>query len=162
MSWCVSTCVYLLWESLGFLDLGGYFLSYFRAIIDYDLLKYSLMPFLLLSSYGTHIILVFLCLMLSQRSLTLHSLLFILCLHLSYFSHVHHLLSQLTISSSASITLLLVPSIVFLIIIIVLFSSIQFSSVAQLCLTLCDPMNLSTPRLPVHHQLPEFIQTHVN
>ena len=38
---------------------------------------------------------------------------------------------------------------------------IQFSSVAQLCLTLCDPMNCSTPGLPVHHQLPEFTQTHV-
>ena len=38
----------------------------------------------------------------------------------------------------------------------------QFSSVAQLCLTLCDPMNRSTPGLPVHHQLPEFIQTHVH
>ena len=40
-------------------------------------------------------------------------------------------------------------------------SSVQFSSVAQSCLTLCDPMNRSTPGLPVHHQLPEFIQTHV-
>ena len=40
--------------------------------------------------------------------------------------------------------------------------SIQFSSVAQLCLTLCDPMNRSTPGLPVHHQLPEFTQTHVH
>ena len=38
---------------------------------------------------------------------------------------------------------------------------IQFSSVAQLCPTLCDPMNCSTPGLPVHHQLPEFTQTHV-
>ena len=36
------------------------------------------------------------------------------------------------------------------------FSSVQFSSVAQLCPTLCDPMNHSTPGLPVHHQLPEF------
>ena len=40
-------------------------------------------------------------------------------------------------------------------------SSVQFSSVAQLCPTLCDPMNRSTPGLPVHHQLPEFTQTHV-
>ena len=40
--------------------------------------------------------------------------------------------------------------------------SVQFSSVAQLCLTLCDPMNRSTPGLPVHHQLPEFTQTHVH
>ena len=39
-------------------------------------------------------------------------------------------------------------------------SSIQFSSVAQSCPTLCDPMNCSTPGLPVHHQLPEFTQTH--
>ena len=38
----------------------------------------------------------------------------------------------------------------------------QFSSVAQSCPTLCDPMNRSTPGLPVHHQLPEFIQTHVH
>ena len=36
--------------------------------------------------------------------------------------------------------------------ILALFSSVQFSSVAQLCLTLCDPMNRSTPGLPVHHQ----------
>ena len=40
--------------------------------------------------------------------------------------------------------------------------SVQFSSVAQSCLTLRDPMNHSTPGLPVHHQLPEFTQTHVN
>ena len=37
----------------------------------------------------------------------------------------------------------------------------QFSSVAQSCPILCDPMNRSTPGLPVHHQLPEFTQTHV-
>ena len=39
-------------------------------------------------------------------------------------------------------------------------SLIQSSSVAQSCPTLCDPMNRSTPGLPVHHQLPEFTQTH--
>ena len=38
----------------------------------------------------------------------------------------------------------------------------QIRSVTQLCLTLCDPMNHSTPGLPVHHQLPEFTQTHVH
>ena len=38
----------------------------------------------------------------------------------------------------------------------------QFSSVAQLCPTRCDPMNRSTPGLPVHHQLLEFTQTHVH
>ena len=39
---------------------------------------------------------------------------------------------------------------------------IQFSSVTQSCPTLCNPMNHSMPGLPVHHQLPEFIQTHVH
>ena len=39
---------------------------------------------------------------------------------------------------------------------------IQFSSVAQSCLTLCNPMNRSMPGLPVHHQLPEFTHTQVH
>ena len=42
------------------------------------------------------------------------------------------------------------------------FSSVQFSSVAQLCLTLCNPLNHSTPGLPFHHQLPESTQTHIH
>ena len=42
------------------------------------------------------------------------------------------------------------------------YYSVQFSPVAQSCPTLCDPMNRSTPGLPVHHQLPEFTQTHVH
>ena len=41
-------------------------------------------------------------------------------------------------------------------------SLLVFSSVPQSCPTLCDPMNRSTPGLPVHHQLPEFTQTHVH
>ena len=40
--------------------------------------------------------------------------------------------------------------------------SVQFSSVAQSCPTLCNPMNRSMPGLPVHYQLPEFTQTHVH
>ena len=40
--------------------------------------------------------------------------------------------------------------------------SVQFSAVSQSCLTLCDPMNCSTPGFPVHHQLPELAQTHVH
>ena len=40
--------------------------------------------------------------------------------------------------------------------------SVTFSSVAQSCPTLCDPIDCSTPGLPVHHQLPEFTQTHVH
>ena len=42
------------------------------------------------------------------------------------------------------------------------FHSVHFSSVAQSCPTLCDPMNRSTPGLPVDHQLPDFTQTHVH
>ena len=42
------------------------------------------------------------------------------------------------------------------------YREVQFSSVAQSCPTLCDPMNHSTPGLPVHHQLLEFTQTHVH
>ena len=43
-----------------------------------------------------------------------------------------------------------------------MLAHISFSSVTQLCLTLCDPMNGSTPGLPVHHQLLELAQTHVH
>ena len=45
---------------------------------------------------------------------------------------------------------------------ILFLSWAQFSSVAQSCPTLCDPMNHSKPGLPVHHQLPEFTQTHIH
>ena len=44
---------------------------------------------------------------------------------------------------------------------VITISSVQFSSVAQLCPTLCDPMNLSMPGLPVHQQFPEFTQTSI-
>ena len=42
------------------------------------------------------------------------------------------------------------------------FSSVEFSSLAQSCSTLCNPMNHGMPGLPVHHQLPEFTQTHIH
>ena len=42
------------------------------------------------------------------------------------------------------------------------FDQDQIRSVAQSCTTLCDPMNHSTPGLPVHHQLPELTQTHAH
>ena len=45
---------------------------------------------------------------------------------------------------------------------ITILASVQFSSVAQSCPTLCDPMDYSTPGFPVHHQLPELTQTHVH
>ena len=43
-----------------------------------------------------------------------------------------------------------------------LILSVQFSSVSQSCPTLCDPMDCSTPGIPVHHQLPELTQTYVH
>ena len=46
--------------------------------------------------------------------------------------------------------------------VVILPSLDQIRSVAQSCPTLCDPMNHSTPGLPVHHQLPEFTETHVH
>ena len=45
---------------------------------------------------------------------------------------------------------------------VIIIFYVQFSSVPQSCPTLCDPMNCSTPGLSVHHQLPEFTQTHVH
>ena len=45
---------------------------------------------------------------------------------------------------------------------IIILVSVHFSSVAQSCPTLCDPMNRSTPALPVHYQFPEFTQAHVH
>ena len=42
------------------------------------------------------------------------------------------------------------------------YTVVQFSSVAQSCMTLCNPMDCSTPGLPVHHQIPEFTKTHVH
>ena len=69
------------------------------------------------------------------------------------FPHLHHhlwvLASPAVISHNSVLTSL-----------ISLGCSVQLSSVAQSCLTLCDPVNRSTPGLPVHHQLPEFTQTH--
>ena len=50
----------------------------------------------------------------------------------------------------------------FSMLVLCIFLNIQIRSVAQLCLTLCDPMNCSTPGFPVHHQLPEFTETRVH
>ena len=49
-----------------------------------------------------------------------------------------------------------------MIVVSVAAASVQFSSVPQWCPTLCDPMNRSMSGLPVHHQHPEFTQTHVH
>ena len=60
----------------------------------------------------------------------------------------------------------MLTAVIFFLLKIIIFrnntSSVHFSLVTQSCLTLCDPMNHSTPGLPVHHQLPESTQTHVH
>ena len=67
------------------------------------------------------------------------------------------------LSSSSSSMMLALRFLLMLFMNLRKFSCIpQFSSVTQSCLTLCDPMNCSTPGCPVHHQLPEFTQTHVH
>ena len=70
-------------------------------------------------------------------------------------------LKSLMIIVELSISTLNSVSLCFIYFRALLGASVQFSSVAQSCPTLCNPMNRSTPGLPVHHQLPEFTQTHV-
>ena len=97
MSWGVSSWVYPVWDSLGFLDLGGYFLPHFREVFNYYLLKYCLMAFLFvfffLDSYDSNVR----ALTLSQRSLRLSSFLLILffCFPLCFISF-HHSIFHLT------------------------------------------------------------------
>ena len=99
----------------------------------------SLRPFLYSSVYPCHLFLIFYA---SVRSLPFLSFIMpIFAWNVSLVSLIY-----------------LTRSLVFLI----LFSSVQFSSVAQSCLTLCDPMDCSTPGLQVHHQLLELTQTHVH
>ena len=68
----------------------------------------------------------------------------------SSVNHIYHVVHYIT-STSLSCHWKFVP-----------FDSVQFSSGVQLCLTLCDPMDCSTPGHPVHHQLLELTQTHVH
>ena len=116
MFWGVSPWVYPVWDSLGFLDLGGYFLPYFREVFNYSLLKYFLMAFvsvfLFWDSYDSNVGAFNTVL----RSLRLSPFLLI---HFSFFlsdSFISTFLSSISlILSSASIILLFVASRVFFI-----------------------------------------------
>ena len=81
MSWCVSPRFYPVWNSLHFLDLCGYFLSHLGKFLTIIYSNIFSVPFSFSSSSGTPIIQMFVCLMLSQRSLRLSSILFILFLY---------------------------------------------------------------------------------
>jgi len=98
---CVLVCfslAYPVWDSLGFLDLGGYFLFHVREFFNYSLLKYFLILFLFFSSSVTPLIRTLVCLMLPQRSLRLSSFLFILVLHSVLLQLFHHSIFQLIYS----------------------------------------------------------------
>ena len=116
MSWGVSPWVYPVWDSLGFLDLGDYFLSHFRDAFNYYLLKYFLMVFLLSSSSGTPMIRMLGHLTLSWRSLRLSSFLLICFSFFLSDSFISTVLSSISlILSSTSVILLFVASRVFFI-----------------------------------------------
>ena len=122
MSWGVSPWVYPVWESLGFLDLGDYFLPHFREVFNYYLLKYFLMVFLFVfffwDSYDSNVVAFNIVLEVSEIVLiSFNSFFFSLSV-----SFIYTILSSTSlILSSASVILLLVPSRVFLISFIALF-----------------------------------------
>ena len=96
MSWGVSPWVYPVWHSLGFLDLGDYFLPHFREIFNYYLLKYFLMVFLFVFFFWTPMIRMLGRLTLSQRSLRLSSFLLILFSFFLCFLYFYHSIFHLT------------------------------------------------------------------
>ena len=110
MSWGVSPWVYPVWDSLGFLDLGGYFLPYFRKVFKYYLLKYFLMPFLFvfifLDSYDSNVGVFHIVPEVSEVVLISFNSFFL------YVSIISTILSSISlILSSASVILLLLLSV---------------------------------------------------
>ena len=122
MSCPVSPWIYPVWDSLRFLDLINYFLSHIREVFNYNLFKYFRSPFLFLFffwyPYNSCVGMFNVVPEISETVLnSFHSFFFIL-LCSSYF---HYFIFQVTYSSCASVILLLIPSIEFLISFIVLF-----------------------------------------
>src|SRR5574341_201905 len=119
MSWGVSPWVYPVWDSLGFLDLGGYFLPYFREFFNYYLLKYFLMAFLFVfffwNSYDSNVGAFHIVPEVPEVVLIYFDSFF---LSVSFISTI--LSSTSLILFSASVILLLVPSRVLLISVIAL------------------------------------------
>ena len=112
MSWCVSPWVYPLWDSLGFLDLGDYFLPHFREFFNYYLLKYFLMVFLFVffwDSYDSNVEAFNIVPEVSEVVIISFNSFFpfFFLVSVSFISTI--LSSTSLILSSASVTLLLVP-----------------------------------------------------
>ena len=116
MSWCVSPWDYPVWDSLGFLNLGDYFLPHFREVFNYYLLKYFLMVFLFVfffwDSYDSNVGTCNIILEVSEIVLISFNSFFFFPLY-SFISTI--LSSNSLILSSASVILLFVPSRVFFI-----------------------------------------------
>ena len=109
MSWGVLPWVYLVWDSLGFLDLGDYFPPHFREVFNYYLLKYFLIPFLSVffwDSYDLNVGAFNLVPVVSE--VVIISFLFSFFLSASFISTI--LSSTSLVQSSASVILLSVPS----------------------------------------------------
>ena len=124
MSWCVSPWVCIVWDTLCLLDLIDYFLFHVVEIFNYSLFQNFLIPFLFLFFWDPRIRML-LCLILSQRSLSLSSILFILFTLLCSSEVISTILSSSSlIRSSASYIILLILSKIFLISVIVLFVSV--------------------------------------
>ena len=128
MSWGLLPWVYPVWDSLGFLDLDGYFLPHFREVFNYYLLRYILIPFLFVFFfwviYDSNVWVFNIAPEVSEVVfISFNSFLFFpLC-----FIYFHHSSTSL-ILSSASVTLLLIPSRVLLISVIALFPLLIDSS----------------------------------
>ena len=122
MSWGVLPWVYPVWDSLGFLDLGDYFLPQFREVFSYYLLKYFLMVFLFVffwDSYDLNVGVFSIVPEVSEVVLISFNSFFYFFLSASFISTI--LSSTSLILSSSSIILLFAPSRVFLISFITLF-----------------------------------------
>ena len=127
MSWCVSSWVYPVWDSLCLLDLIDYSFSMLGNSSTIISPKFSSYPFFFSSSSGAPIIQMLVLLILSQRSLRLSLVLFILFTLFCSSGVISTILSSSTlIYSSVSDILLLIPSRVFLISIIVFVSACLF------------------------------------
>ena len=144
MSWCVSPYIYLVWDSLCFLDLIGYFLSHIREVFNYNFLKYFLSPFLFLfffwdpynSNGAFHVVPEF-----SKTVLNSFLLFSLFCSEVV----ISTILSSSSLIRSASVILLLIPSRVFLISFIVLFIIVclLFSSSRSLLNFSCFLLSIS-------------------
>ena len=117
MSWGVSPWIYTVWDSLGFLDLGDYFLPHFREVFNYYLLTYFLMTFLFVfffwDSYDSNVGAFDIVPEVSEVVFISFDSFFFFFLSASFISTI--LYSTSLILSSASVILLLVPSRVLLI-----------------------------------------------